>query len=584
MTFQAASVANVESVRASFSNIVTIPRTAVSDALFQNAQKPSSETLRRYNTIPAKLVRGGIDILGNGAALLMRSTAQEHEVTMYSGNFNLKNWLGDKSLRDLLLNYTQFNWSAQAIRDGLLLDLNTEKVVYAVYAPDLTGTFTQLEVAKTFPVVQVTELIRRMFDGSGLQVEGTLFDHPLIQQLVIPAFYPYSSFVWAVTGNFEEVLAPTFEPVWTSAQNAEGAQIDSVDGITPQGKSLIVTKPFLGGALRLALSANQGIFTSFAYDVKVTRGTTVFTLNVNSNPVNLPDAQTFVFDQFDLLPGDVIDVELSVTPLGPELLINVFLNQNAENVIGQPFYVERQLPDILQIDFLKSILLLACAYPITDDNTVTFNRYDTLSETAPTFDIAQFLQLRSVEASYIPDGYGQNNLFEYSGDDAQYNSSFTVNSKHVEGEKKFTSIYHTPGKTTLGNVECVRFPLYDTANSVFFDQVAPFIGYVEQAAATFNIDGVPYTQTGVNFVKFEPFLAFSSLLRTFWGTLSAMQNKAYRLSVEAYLSVRELAQIDFKKPVTISKGPYSGVYFVERIENYTDASTKCSVILVKVER
>ena len=224
MTFQAADFGEAGSGSGSFSTTCSVPITPqVIEALGFSIVPNATSILSAYKNIKARILQDENEI-DKGFIRIdeENTTKKELKITFYGRNVDWFTALGDRTLRDLdLSEYDHFK-TPQAINEVRSQGYVYLPVDYGTLQAKSSATILEDEI---WPAVFVSTLVKQMFKEAGFKVNGTLFDKPEFNRLLIPFSQEEVNMTFAKQANLstvvtkknslvdgEEITLPAYDP------------------------------------------------------------------------------------------------------------------------------------------------------------------------------------------------------------------------------------------------------------------------------------------------------------------------------------------------------------------------------------
>jgi len=224
MTFQAADFGEAGSGSGSFSTTCSVPITPqVIEALGFSIVPNATSILSAYKNIKARILQDENEI-DKGFIRIdeENTTKKELKITFYGRNVDWFTALGERTLRDLdLSEYDHFK-TPQAINEVRSQGYVYLPVDYGTLQAKSSATILEDEI---WPAVFVSTLVKQMFKEAGFKVDGTLFDKPEFNRLLIPFSQEEVNMTFAKQANLstvvtkknslvdgEEITLPSYDP------------------------------------------------------------------------------------------------------------------------------------------------------------------------------------------------------------------------------------------------------------------------------------------------------------------------------------------------------------------------------------
>jgi len=171
VTSQINDLNNLQDRQAIRTNQFKLKKTIKNQIIFENIDLVTSTSLIPYRRLKAKVVKGGIEIIPSGFAIVNKSNSC-YEVTVYSGNFDFFNEIGNRRLRDLDLSALNFDWD---FTNMMSIRTNTSGVKFALFNHgDITNGSMLVNVENQRPSIFINDVLLKIFEEAGFTVSGKI--------------------------------------------------------------------------------------------------------------------------------------------------------------------------------------------------------------------------------------------------------------------------------------------------------------------------------------------------------------------------------------------------------------------------
>lgn len=429
ITKQVNDVGNVETRNGDLSNEFRLPFTNVNDKQFEVIKLVQSESSKAYRKLPAKFIDAGVEIIGNGFAII-ESADENYNVTVYNGNSYFFDLIKGKKMRDLPLSDLDHIWDKATI---IASRLNDSGYIYGV------ADYNERIVTANTPQTIYTDAIYTMLYCHTLlerivtSLPGWTFEPGdlLEDELYMTLLYAFSNEVFKNSDRESESTVELGSPVqsfhmettfdsppdtgWT-VNNSGYAGTGTLNG-SPANFFTPMASPFFewtpdGNFTTDSWVAPITAKIKFKFDAQFTATKQLYggdpfnfqyfpyviiwneTTNTYLTPVQLALPNYYIPKStplttqhevhiqttgVDVQAGDIIRVFTWVQIFGqPDYefdfsVDDVFFQIEYENeiIVGSTVNVSQQLPDMTQSDFFKSMMNIFCAIPDSDSSTQT---------------------------------------------------------------------------------------------------------------------------------------------------------------------------------------------------------------------
>jgi hypothetical protein len=609
MSFSASKLQDIESRSGDFSTTFTLPLSnEVRRAIGYTNHLDSGSSLP-YQVLDAKVFDKGL-LVFSGFAKISRIT-ENLELAVYSGNSNWIELIRDKKLNEVdysILNFTMNAANVQSRR----LNLDRSGIVYpnAFYGefqePTTPWTFYDF-----FPAYYCNGLLLRIFLDIGWGVAGDLFSNAKFLDSLVPFSGPKignDNVVFAqsglMLGSFLAVPGSNigFAGIDAIANNiinslTAGAETATI-GLAASFEIFETNTYDLQGFYQFNISST-GIGTTFFYELYNKTSNALIAILGSTSVIAAGVNVTGFVKEIELNPG-VYVIKVSVNYTGgfisssTRLLritgLNNFSYKN--NVVeGQTVQLSKGLPDVLQTDFIKTIVNQFNVVIEADyiNKIVKFNQFDNLETNKPLAkDWTHKVDLTEpIELEFEQDTYGQVNHLIYEPDDADDyivvktlgNSSFAIANVNLEPSKDVVSLpFSGSVRAFIGEVEVLVIP----ARLAEIKPRICLIDYTTENLITMVGQAAPANSIEL---KFEG-LDFTILLTENYTYLISILQKFKLAKINFKLNSIDLQNLEYTKPIylnfeTKENGQISGYFYLNFIEQFQENKTT-NVELIKL--
>lgn len=185
-TYQRNDIGDLKDRQADYTNEFNLPLTKTNKIILGNPELVQSQSAKPYRKNTARLLQDGIEIIGNGVAIIGSSTLGEGfvSVTVYSGIFDLFARLGDKTLKDVDFEDLSHIWNntfAVSAKDNLT------GVVYPLIKTEVSDiSDSTWAINNQVPSVFVRTIFERIINQAGYTISGDFFLTSQYQNMIMP--------------------------------------------------------------------------------------------------------------------------------------------------------------------------------------------------------------------------------------------------------------------------------------------------------------------------------------------------------------------------------------------------------------
>lgn len=609
LSFSASKLQDIESRSGDFSTTFTLPLSnEVRRAIGYTNHLDSGSSLP-YQVLDAKVFDRGV-LVFSGFAKISRIT-ENLELAVYSGNSNWIELIRDKKLNEVdysILNFTMNAANVQARR----LNLDRSGIVYpnAFY-----GEFQQPSTPWTFydffPAYYCNGLLLRIFLDIGWSVTGDLFTNPKFLDSVVPFSGPKIG---------TDVSLPLFDAVLdlpTSITNVAttyylgfgSATINILDTINVPSSTVLspASPPYpyvrvhddcfyeIIGSISWTLSIGSVSIGAVWLTPQDGGEEVLLGSGATSTGISFGDTAVFLKKGTYTLRFYLDASTATLTGVSGTFFCIVNSNQNfayKQNVpAGQTVQLSKGLPDVLQTDFVKTIVNQFNVVIEADyiNKIVKFNQFDNLETNKPLAkDWTNKVDLTEpIELEFEQDTYGQVNHLTYEPDDADDyialknlgDSSFTISNVNLEPSKKVVSLpFSGSVRAFIGEVEVLVIP----ARLAAIKPRICLIDYTTQNLITMVGQAAPANSIELKFDGLD----FAILISENYTYLISILQKYKLAKINLKVNSIDLQNLEYTKPIylnfeTKENGQIAGYFYLNFIEQYQENKTT-KVELIKL--
>ena len=173
LNIQANSLGDIGSRNSSYSQSLTIPRTANNVRILEQTGEIGNQSTFPYTTHRVRYTDGNVTLIKNGVIVVLETLPTSYRVVMYDGVIDLSTTLGNQTLRDLSWSGELHYLSQLEIEDSFS---NTEGFIYAL--ADFGYDFRNggsVESQRLMPSFYAHSVWDKIFTQNGLTYSGDFF-------------------------------------------------------------------------------------------------------------------------------------------------------------------------------------------------------------------------------------------------------------------------------------------------------------------------------------------------------------------------------------------------------------------------
>jgi hypothetical protein len=171
LTKQTNDLFDFNNKRASLSNTIELPKTPATNLLFGELNDQATTTVKR-NFYDVKYIQNYTEIISKGRGKLLGETETGYKFTIYWGNINLVEILGDKTIKDLDLADLDHIFTLANVTD---LSGDLEYCICNPYiSEDLPsgGALTNIEASDMIPFVSLRRILEQIQEDNDIVLSG----------------------------------------------------------------------------------------------------------------------------------------------------------------------------------------------------------------------------------------------------------------------------------------------------------------------------------------------------------------------------------------------------------------------------
>lgn len=659
-TFQANDRTKPDTIQSEYSPEFSVPGTAHNHRLLKHAAASQPADGSGYKRVPAVLTSGGVETMPLALLYLKGYREGRYQLQLFGGNKRLVEAIGDKKLADLDLSRFDHYWTAANVLAGLPFDhWQGQGWGYEVYERGRPLDLQALDPFALYPSCAASLVLQQIVADAGFTMDN-LRGEPLFAALTMPSANPFEfsqdfrddrrlKSGFEHTGNLrytDEFSIPAPVNFITRKPYGRGKEV----AVTAVNRYVVPTLGYYDVDLTLAVyyGCNDRLFGEVGMKVE---------LLLNGSPMLHPDGSvvrgagrrkgyeqtsfTAAIKRVLLKPGDVIetlvqgdkfphrDGLVDIDPDSPQWYIgrrtlgsqvvsgiepacSFTVELLPEFPQGGLVKLNEWLPDMKQLDFLKSQMLLLGLTIQTDDyephlhlapgSKLLANVPQARNWTAKRDAYAQPGRLPERDLAFRFGEYGQLNKLLWKEDEnvtAGYgDGSLSIADEVLAAEYELATLSFaaTEASPVLpGVLRILNFEGQDlSANPPTYSAVeaqprltlrGPAGPVACQLITTPATDTQPAVLTPVatTFSYFDgadlSLLLDRTVLTTYWADLRAMLEQSRYLTEYYRLTPRDIAELDFSIPIW--DGGLGDYFAVSAVSEY-DARRPVEVRLARL--
>jgi hypothetical protein len=481
LTRQANNLGELKDRQTDYTNTFTIPKSKKNQEIFELLDNINSVSDKSYQKLSCKIVRDGIEITQNGIVSI-ESVKDNYEITIYSGNANFFEEIGDKKIVELTYLDVNTDWNRADIISALGA---TSGICWPILNRGVFNNFRWADTRSMWPAIFVHNIVEYIFIEAGYNKAGDYLDSDDYKKLILP--YLSIKANDTVRGKMAAWRNALLDYFTVTATNEYDFYVNWDSATKYDPYSLIKLKTGLWGFWRYYVPSD-GLYR-FRIDMR-----TYITASHQYVYYKLRDRRDNVLDDKTITPGgagtydfeleyegyfyaqDMIYVHIHVPAAADnyQIQINATTKFNTLNVDCEHTAFECEvpcginLPDITQKEFLKSLAYMHCLLFIADNikKTIHFIRFsDIIKNKRIAYDWSDKLDLskeREPELKFKFGKYGQSNYLRYKEDEEVElelgDDFFVFDNKMLPVEKTLITMPFaaTESNTCLAGIVCAK--------------------------------------------------------------------------------------------------------------------------------
>lgn len=621
------AVLNLESIssRAGLRTVnVGLPKTNRNKTVFENSEIVNNLTTIPYQRLKARALVNGVDTLVRFAEL--ESVGETYNVRLYGAQSDVFALLKDKKLLELDLSEYDHKWTWV---NQINSRTNTVGYIYPVidYHKDSPNAYIDntdriLRTMYMLPAVYVKTVNEKIFSEIGYSlVNDAETDFPVLEQMILPSYKRPESNLFGkkYQGQFVTSISQTISGQLAQSQllnhwvhylydydffgnDINFFTIPELCNYTVDIR-LVVSNPFpVPRNLHINVCGED-----FNYSIPGSVSGMIIDVTVSKEQQKPGEIFITANDDSGLMPG------VLVVNSGSSLKIsNVVLFDTVPVNYYDYISISGLLPDLTCAEHLKAYLQTFGLIPIVNEitKTVRLFRFDKiLKNISNAYDWSNKLdRINTPELRFIYGEYGRNSKFRYKEDADEQKPGGTdgeliVNNENLPIEKDIVVLPYaaTNANVRLNELLINNIGLFEEGEYKSDRQPRWLIVERKNASELEPTDGVEYLdESGIvnpsqSVVLTEdiPFTYFiktgavvnlgfgDNVIRNFYQAIQAVIGNAKILTEYVRLSISDINQLDFTRPVYLSQ--YNAYFYISNIADFSYTNNESTLVeLVKI--
>jgi hypothetical protein len=428
---------------------------------------PTPDNIRKtvYQKMDSQVLSDSGDLISIGYLRIERIVGRFASCSFYSGN---ENWFSQLTgnLSEIDLSEYETDQTATIIQNSWL---ESDGVVFPlVDSGDLSRRRYQVTKVEDYtPGIYLKDLVKKVFQSSGLKIAGELFEDDLYNKIVLFSNNKSKSQIESRTINVKDSIGKSLTP-----SDNEKVIFDTTSPLPFFTASNFASSTYTADVkmnvmINLSIKGAGGGFII----INVWRNGSFYKRALIAGDSS-PDVSSIL--RIPLEQGDTVDIyaaTLGVIGGGYDTL-----TMEIKPTYLFAVFSDSVVPKWTKQDFVSNVLRLFCCVPAYDpySKTVTINLFDKVKE-KERIDLSEYIQITEVDYSEFISNYAQVNNFTYAeGDDIdlkEYNIStffkygsgqVTSNNEHIGAnetilESDFTAPISYKHQAIQASIERMNF-------------------------------------------------------------------------------------------------------------------------------
>lgn len=570
LNYKSNLLTDISKIVSNSSYTIKLPKTAKNLALIECSHIPSSTSRYPYLKHKGTLLRNGIEIIKNANVVLL-NTGEAIEIALTWGNVtNFAEIVSsDKKLTDL----------EYGTEEGIDWVVWNNKGSNSAQFPLINYGFNSGDSNVWYrPVITVKWILEKIQEESGVTFNFPSDKKTFIDKMIVPLLTRNDSqkindaFPSSLQMVGYVIVESTFSYLKLNYIGDSTQQYASVGG--PYGDRLYTKYPItlkVKGTIEMLVKYNSGMDVNNQYlNLRVSQSdssgniTSVSTIERKNYAayIEAPNIRLlFSFDDLVSIESDEFmhfTIRAIATGASSSILSLTVYDRN-EISFGEKFPLVPNLPDIKQIDFIKSVASMVGLFALPDgENGIKFIPFDNLSANkskAVDWTNRVIMAYNSVtprNLQYTIDNIAQNNWFRYKEDDnvmGNYDGNIQVDDATIEYERDAITLPFS-ACSTKGGVAYIPLYSYNDNGELQYNKANPRILLLNDTNGIFK--GLEWT----------------TLIANNYQTYKGLINDAKVVTEYIHLNSIELRELEMDVPVYLAQyGCYLAIIEIKTQEN-----------------
>ena len=575
-------VGDISKINLSRSYTIKLPKTLRNARILDDPGRPGHDSTKARRYLSAEYYRNGIDLIGPAQAYLLKVSSDSYEVALiWSRIPALSELSAAKPKLPDLKGLPELKWKGAALATSDTKD----GCFYAYYESGARPATTN---SAPHPCVTLYELITRIFGNAGIpyrigaRLSNTLKNHAL---LVAPSHKPstdmeFEAGAGAYKLNYIYMMGAGDPYVWWFQDWGWGwdSPVVDLDGADIETSRTIKRGPTKKLKFYLNLKIADAT-PALNIELKGGRLSYFLTPSRTDDGGYLIDATVDMEDELDLTDeGDYFSIIINGLERNGTYQFSRYDTSRPMFAIIRPrdtiqadqqnvFPVGVNLPDIGQMDFIKSVLGLFGAVIIPNKNALVLEHFDDILQKSRAVDWTSKVDMS--------DG-----IKEYTGqlkDFAQKNRILYEPDVSLPVSPDFALMMED--QTASIEKDWLKLPFAASrGNQAFHYRYDHEAGEIQDVDIKPRIFGYTYAADGTRGLVFPETLAGDRAVREYHHAFQSILRKPVTIDVNIRLHELDLAQLDLTRPVYL--GQYGKYYAILKIQ--TSETDLCKVELLQL--
>jgi hypothetical protein len=555
---QIGNIGDVSTRKSSYSYTLKLANTKNNIRALDMLGVMGNTSRKPYEVVSAIYLVEGLPLIENGYAHI-KGAGLDFEVNIYDGVRDLSERLGNKKINELPLSDLEHILTSQLVADSFN---NTDGFIYGL-ADFGYGLSNSVKAEALAPSIYVHTLFRKIFENSGLILEGDFFTiNKTYLSEVMTASKGYSvsdsSFISTPKGGADTDILSDYKTSSSPIFVDRKFTLSNIGliGASVVGGDIEFSTP---GTYKINLDVDYNIYKTYlGIEVKI-NDVVKSVIWIDEGNSSISKDVTFTVDSGDVLSlhikgsseiGNVNIYEVNYT-VSCDMLLYL---QNGGNLVIPSDY----LGDVTQVEFIKDVMRRygLVIHPVPNSSNYLFKRMEVLlNDTDDAEDWTSKLGASIPKEKFVS-GYSQINKARYQYPEAivepNNDGEMLINDKNTSLEADlFTSNFEIPIESgVLSGQEFYLIPLREVSGAEVKNLETPTkLMSVKRFDVSINIKLFDEV-TGVTLSENIPFLSLDNIsmqyfINTSYRAFNSLINNYKSIDFKMNLSVIDIYNLDF---------------------------------------